>query len=185
MCSSETGLWGIRCSSIRTCSWCPERWICQQRQRHSALLDFLPRASAVAHAFCRIVSRPVENALGEDVPAEKAMIARRSRQGLRIAGQNLIADSCQALAKDFADIGMTPGTPNDAAHTVTIDIADGQLIEVRSEAAARFHLASRRHDQRLARTFAIIFHKPLAVPSSGEVFGTLHRRQVVPVQQDR
>ena len=75
--------------------------------------------------------------------------------------------------------------PNDVLDAVGVDVADGQLVEIGREAAARLDLAARVHDQRLARPLTVILREPVAVPAAREALGPLDGGEVVPVQRDR
>ena len=68
---------------------------------------------------------------------------------MRMAVQNFGPDRGQSLSEDFADVRMAPGSPHNPGDRVTIDVADGKLIQVRGEAAAWFHLSARRNDEGL------------------------------------
>src|SRR5262249_54314091 len=100
------------------------------------------------------------------MPAKKAMVAGGSGEGIGIAGQDFVANGAQALAEDFAHVRVLAGPPNDGGHAVLVNVANGELIQVGGEAAARLDLAARVDDQGLAGTFAVIFLEPLAVPGA-------------------
>ena len=55
----------------------------------------------------------------------------------------------------------------------------------RGEAAARLDLAAGRHDQRLARAFAVVFLEPVPSQAPCKLLGPLDRGQVVPVERHR
>lgn len=113
------------------------------------------------------------------------MVGRRPREGLWVAGQDFVSNGRQPVAKHSADIGMPPGTLDDLLQAVGVDVADGQLIQVRGEAAAGLYLTARGHDQRLAWSLAVVFLEPFAVPIPAEPLRSLYRREVVPIQRDR
>src|SRR5205807_1042271 len=80
----------------------------------------------------------------------------RPRQGVRVAGQDVVADSRQSLAEHLADVRVLTPAPHHLRDRVRVDVADGQLVEVRGEPAARLHVAARVDDQRLPRPLAVI-----------------------------
>src|SRR5437868_439240 len=80
---------------------------------------------------------------GQHVPAEITMVGRRARQGLWVASQDLSADRRQPFAKYLAHVGVSPRPPHDGGDFIVIDVADGQLVEVGSEAAAWLDFTSR------------------------------------------
>jgi WD40 repeat protein len=144
--------------------------------------------------WVRLVPRPIADltaaavhsgrqAARQHVPAEKAMIRGLARQRSWIAGQNLGTNRRQTFAKDFAYVRVTPGPADNGGDHVGVDIANRQLVQVGGEAAARLHLAPRVDNQRLPRTFTIIFLKPGPVPAARQPLGSLHRRQMVPVER--
>ena len=77
----------------------------------------------------------------QDVPAEVAMVRRLPRQGVGVARQDLVADRRQPLAEELADVGVLLAPADDLCGRVGVDVADGQLVEVGGEAAARLDLA--------------------------------------------
>src|SRR5437879_5376709 len=79
---------------------------------------------------------------------------------------------------------MLSRSADDLPDSVPVNVADGELLQVGGEAATGFHLAAGIDDERLAGPFAIVLLEPDAVPTSGEALGSLHGRQVVPVQCD-
>src|SRR5438045_5744985 len=108
------------------------------------------------------------------------MIRRRPRQRVRIAGEDLLADSGQPFPENLADVGMPPGAADDPRHAVAVNVADRELVEVAGEAAAGFHVAARVDDQRLTGALAVVLLEPGAVPAAGKPLGTFDRREVVP-----
>src|SRR5947209_2079018 len=114
------------------------------------------------------LSPPATNVRGkaarQHVPAEVAMVRRGTRQRIGVARQDFIADRGQALAEDLADVGMVAALLDDLFDVVAVDVADGELVEIGREAAARFDVAARVDDQGLAGAFAVIFLEPFAVP---------------------
>src|SRR5438105_2428444 len=111
------------------------------------------------------------------------MVRSRSRKRMRIACQNLVADRSQTVAEGLADVGMVTAILDDLLDAVAMDVADGELVEIGREATARFDVSARVDDEGLAGAFAIVFLEPFAVPVAAELFGSLHRGEVVPVQR--
>ena len=66
-----------------------------------------------------------------------------------------------------------------------MDIADGELVQVRCETAAWFDFTPGIDNERLAWPFAIILGKPLPIPRAGQALRPLHRGEVVPIQDHR
>lgn len=141
-------------------------------------------ANPVAH-LAATAGDAGDEAAGKDVPAEVAMVAGGARQGVWVLPQNFVADGGESLPKDLADIRVLASLADDLGDRVGVNIADGQLIEVGGEAAARFDFAFRIDDQGLAGPFAVILLEPLAIPGAAEAFGALHGGQVIPVQRHR
>ena len=100
------------------------------------------------------------------------MIRRGSRQGRWVMRQNLVADRRQPFAENLADIRMLSGSAHNCCHTVLVDIANGQLIEIGGESAARLDFAAGIDDQGLSRPLAEIFAEPVVVPTTSETLGT-------------
>src|SRR5216683_4070728 len=77
-----------------------------------------------------------------------------------IAGQDFVADGGQAFAEHLAHVRVLPRPADDLLDAVLVNVADGELIQIRSEAATGLHLAARIDDQSLAGAFTIVLDKP-------------------------
>src|SRR5262245_10155946 len=71
---------------------------------------------------------------------------------------------------------------NDIFHTVSVNVADSELIQVGSESATRLDFPLGIDDQRLPWSLAIILSEPFPVPAAFEALRSLHRRQMIPIQ---
>src|SRR5262249_52317114 len=61
---------------------------------------------------------------GQHIPAGVAMVACGTRQSVRIAREDFVADGGQTLAEDLADVGMTASAADDLLDGVRVDVAD-------------------------------------------------------------
>src|SRR5262249_19654601 len=149
-----------------------------------AFRRYLLPLTASANALRNVGSGRIVNSLPQHIPAEETVVRSFPRQRVGIACENLISDGGQAFAENLADIRMSSGSLHDLADTVLIDVSDRELIEVGGKAATGFDLASRVYDQCLARTLAVVFLEPGAVPPSCQSLGPLHGSEMIPVERD-
>ncbi len=98
---------------------------------------------------------------------------------------NIHTDSGESLAEDLAYIRMGAGLLDDLLDTVGMDVANRQLIEIRSEATTGFDFAFGGDDEGLTGAFTVIFFEPLTLPAASELLGTFDGSEVVPVQGHR
>src|SRR5262245_51107438 len=84
-----------------------------QRQRNLTVLQPCPRTAAAANAVGGVIPRCIEDAAGENVPAKETVIARGACHGIRVVGQDLVANRGQPVAKHLADVGVIAAALDD------------------------------------------------------------------------